>query len=146
MKNDIEMWLSIVKISWNAWKFPEKVYFPILLYRAQFPENDKFLAKFPEIRKFPEKSHVCDISILWQVVWELKNGIEILIGQAIFELLIGTILYMFCLTYWNSNVIWKILRQYASEYLSYFSSVDTFWYSTQNILNFDLRCSSSLTI
>ena len=31
-----EMWLSIVIISWNAWKFPKKVYFPILLYREHF--------------------------------------------------------------------------------------------------------------
>ena len=56
-----EMWFSMVKISWNALKFPERMCFPILLCTVEFPENKKFLAKFPEIRKSPEKSH------LWQV-------------------------------------------------------------------------------
>ena len=44
---------SVCQISWNAVKFPQKMCFPILLCRAEFP-------KFPEIMKFPEKSHLWD--------------------------------------------------------------------------------------
>ena len=39
-------------------KFPERMYLPILLCRVGFPKIKKFQAKFPEIRKFPEKSHL----------------------------------------------------------------------------------------
>ena len=53
----------------SVWsKFPERMCFPILLCRAEFPENKTFLTKFPEIRnisnkiswnrKIPEKSHL----------------------------------------------------------------------------------------
>ena len=49
----------LVKISWNAQKFPGKVYVPILMYMVKFPEIKIFLAKFPEITKFPENWHLC---------------------------------------------------------------------------------------
>ena len=54
--------VTIVKISWNAQKFPGKIYFPILLHRAKLPEINNFFfffcAKFPEIRKFPKNWHL----------------------------------------------------------------------------------------
>ena len=53
------MQITMVKIAWNAQKFPEKLYFPILLYRAKFLEITKLLANFPEIRKIPENLHPC---------------------------------------------------------------------------------------
>ena len=34
-------------------------------------------------------------SILKKIVWETQNGIGILVGQAVLELLIKTIFYMF---------------------------------------------------
>ena len=48
-----DMPVIMVKISWNVQKFPGKLYVPILLYRAKFPEIKKLVAKFPEIMKFP---------------------------------------------------------------------------------------------
>ena len=47
----VRVWFSVVEISWNALKFPERMCFPNILCMAEFPQNKKFLAKFPTIRK-----------------------------------------------------------------------------------------------
>ena len=77
----------------SVWSlFPDTVYFSILLYRARFPGNDKILAKFPETKKFPEKSQpsiimliltfkylkICALTIeILSYFWSIVSGLSL---------------------------------------------------------------------
>ena len=60
------------KISWNDLKFPERMCFPILLCRAEFPEN-KFLANFLKSGNFL-KNHTSKNNILDWRTFRLHYG------------------------------------------------------------------------
>ena len=83
------MQVTMVKISWNAWKFLGKVFFPILLYRAKFPEINEFLRSFPEIRKSPENLQPWTFrKIVWKTIYLIGHGFfGFCLGKTLLEIL-----------------------------------------------------------